>query len=83
MGDMGEIYKAMKEDSKSRRANNRDSAPKALEGACISFESKNYGAHLIVSHKNVVVDYWPGTGKWIARKGKKGRGIKNLINYLR
>ncbi len=47
MGDMGEMYKAMKEDSKTRRANNRDSAPKTLEGAGISFESKNYGAHLV------------------------------------
>lgn len=80
MGDMGDIFNAMKEESKQRRANNRESSADILTKSGIEFESKNLGAHLIVGQ----FDFWPGTGLFINRKtGKRGRGVRNLIKLLR
>lgn len=79
MGDMGEVFHAMTADSKLRRSNNRDNALPILDERKIPYESKNGGAHLIVQGKNGKIDFWPGTGKFIARSGGKGRGVFKLI----
>lgn len=82
MGDMGEVFNAMKENSKERRASHREQSPKMLDGAGIPFESKNGGAHLIIKGSDGYIDFWPGTGKWISRNGKRGFGVRNLIRYV-
>jgi len=79
MGDMGKVFREMTEDSKLRRGNNRDNALPILDKREISYVSKNGGAHLIVEGRNGMIDFWPGTGKFISRKGLKGRGIMKLI----
>ncbi|PHS64367.1 MAG: hypothetical protein COB09_08310 [Thalassobium sp.] len=83
MGDMGEIFNAMREDSKKRREANRANAPQILTDAGIEYESKNHGAHLIVTGSNCLIDFWPGTGKWISRNGKKARGVRSLIKHIK
>ena len=47
-GDMGDDWAAVKEDSKKRRARNREYSTKLLIDQGFEFESKNNGAHLIV-----------------------------------
>ena len=79
MGDTGEDFKAWKEQSKKKRASNRERSLELLGEKGISYKEKNGGAHLVVSGAKGVVDFWPGTGKWIARYGKQGRGVFNLI----
>ena len=84
IGDMGEIYSDMKKESQERRASHRDHAPKALNEAGIRFDSHNAGAHLVVYGKWMTVDFWPGTGLFIARGShRKHRGLKNLIEMIR
>ena len=82
MGDMGEMYNDMKKESQKRRAGHREASPEFLQKAGIPFEKKNNGAHLIVEGCDCFIDFWPGTGKWIARNGKRGFGVKNLIRYV-
>jgi hypothetical protein len=80
MGDAHEIYDALKICNQQHRAEKRAESPKILKRKGIQFESKNNGAHLIVSGRSVVVDFWPGTGKWVARKtGQKGYGVIALL----
>lgn len=70
-------------ESQVRRGENRESSAKILADRSIAFESKNMGAHLIVSHEGKVVDFWPGTGKYIPRGfGKAGRGVFNLLKVI-
>jgi hypothetical protein len=70
-------------ESAERRASNRQSSAEVLSEHGIQFEPKNMGAHLIVSHDGKVVDFWPGTGKYIPRDGgKPGRGVFNLLKLL-
>lgn len=83
MGDMGEIFNAMKDESKERRARNRQSSAELLKSRGIEFEEKNCGAHLIITHSGRVFDFWPGTGKWTERgTNKYRRGVKNLLKRL-
>ena len=49
----------------------------------ISFVSKNNGAHLVICHFDLMIDFWPATGRWIVRKSpKEGRGVFKLLKYL-
>ena len=82
MGDLAEDFRIMKQLSQGRRADNRKNSALFLTERGISFTSKNSGAHLIVEYTDGLIDFWPGTGRWIARSGKKGFGVKNLLNYM-
>lgn len=80
MGDMGDIYRMMKEDSKERKTNNFEKSTKLLQNKGIEFESKNGGYHLIVEQE---YDFYPSTGLFICRKTKKkGRGVRNLLKKI-
>lgn len=70
---------SMKETSIERRRNNRENSADLLKERGVEFESKNFGAHLIVKGKQCLIDFWPGTGKFIARDGKRGRGVHNVL----
>lgn len=81
MGDIADEYRALDEIQRQKRADNTQRSTAYLAGLNIPFESKNHGAHLIVAG---VVDFWPSTGLWIPRdpKHSRGRGVRNLLNYL-
>lgn len=55
MGDVGDMFNALKAARQEKRASNRKSSPEVLKDAGISFESKNGGAHLIVP----LSETWP------------------------
>jgi len=80
--ETAQVYRAMKGHSKGKRGNNRKMGAKFLADKDIPFTTNNGGAHLIVEGNECFIDYWPGTGKWISRNGKKGFGVKNLIRYV-
>lgn len=85
MDDWSEFSAAMRQQSQDRRASNRQSSATLLEEKCVSFESRNDGAHLIVQHGGHVVDFWPGTGKYVFRPAapwKYKRGVFNLLKDL-
>lgn len=82
MGDMGDIFRAMNNHSKQKRASNRENSALYLEEHGIPFESKNKGAHLVVEGNTCFIDFWPGTGKWISRDGVKGFGVRNLVKHI-
>lgn len=79
MGDMGEMFNHMKEVSKDRRRSNRESSAAMLKEQGVEFVEKNDGAHLIVRGRDGLIDFWPGTGKFICRNGKSGRGVRNVL----
>lgn len=74
----------MKVESQARRAHNRKSSEEILKMHRISFVSKNFGAHLIVSNGTKTVDFWPGTGLWRDRaNGENNGGVNNLCRYMK
>lgn len=82
MSDIAESFRAMREYSQQKRASNREHSARMLTESQVPYESRNGGAHLIVSFGVVVVDFWPGTGKWIDRAGNQGRGVMNLLQHI-
>ena len=83
MSDMIDMYRDMKEIDQERRADNRETSAAHLRVCGVQFEARNDGAHLIITRqRKAVIDFWPGTGKWIERNGKKGHGIKSLCALL-
>lgn len=69
-------------ETKLQRAKKRAQSTKRLKKEKIEFESKNYGAHLIVEGPYGLIDFWPGTGKWKCRNtGKNDQGLNELIDY--
>lgn len=82
--DMGDFWRALREEGQQRRARNRERSPEVLTKAGIRFESKNDGAHLIVQGKAEVIDFWPGTGKWIPRGSTQYHiGVFKLIARIK
>ena len=77
-----DVKPAMQEASQQRRASNRANSAALLRANGVPFESKNGGAHLIVEGRECPIDFWPGTGKWHSRCGKKGFGVRNLVAFI-
>ena len=82
MSEMGDDFRALKKFGQAKRADNRESSAEYLEQRSIPFVSKNDGAHLIVEGRECFIDFWPGTGKWNSRCGKKGFGVRNLVEFI-
>lgn len=61
---------------------NEASSSEYLRERGIPFVEKNDGAHLIVEGRECFIDFWPGTGKWNSRCGKKGFGVRNLVAFI-
>lgn len=74
----------LNEESKRRRATNRQRSCAMLRFLGVAFETKNDGAHLIVRHEGQTIDFCPGTGKYKPRTPgtQYGRGVFNLLKYL-
>jgi len=70
-------------ESLKKRAKNRESSKQILINAGIEFEVKNNGAHLIIISASGLIDFWPGTGQWLTRNCVHGRGVKNLLHYIK
>lgn len=82
--EINEIGKAIDEESKRKRASNRESSAEILKRNGIKFESNNNGVHLIIKRNMTVVDFWPGTGKYrIRNTGATGRGVFNLLRVIK
>ena len=82
MSEETECYAVLKEASKTKRASNRDQSAEYLRNKDIPFTEHNGGAHLVVEGKSGYIDFWPGTGRWNSRCGKKGFGVRNLVTFI-
>jgi hypothetical protein len=81
--DMGALFRDYKAMRQRKRADNRESSADMLRQAGIAFQSNNAGAHLVVNHGGVTVDFWPGTGLWCIRGSTaQHRGVNRLLSRL-
>ena len=83
MTDCIDVFNAMTELSKEKRQRNTVSSTDILKHKNITFVYRNNGAHLVICHSDLMIDFWPATGRWIVRKSpKEGRGVFKLLKYL-
>ncbi len=80
---MTELYESCRKARQAKRRDNRAFSTDLLREHGIPFVSRNMGAHLIVTYKEKVVDFWPGTGRFIIRgEHTKQRGVRVLLKVL-
>lgn len=81
MGDMGEIFRAMREHKKETKQARKHWALQVLDDNRIEYQvlSEN-GPHLRLGE----FDFWPSTGVFVHRKirGLRGVGVKQLMKFL-
>ncbi len=82
---MGEAFRDYSKFRKEKRRNNLIYNTDLLIKSEVNFTSKNGGVHLIIEVNNMILDFYPSTGLWWDRnnKGKKYRGVKNLLRYIK
>lgn len=83
MGDMAEDFKMLREIKKEEKADRLEDYTSRLKESGIPFVSKNHGYHFVVEGANGFVDFWPSTGKWISRTGRRGFGVQGLISNIK
>ncbi len=84
MRESFEYFGAQRKERQEKRSSNREQSAKLLTDAGVRFESKNDGAHLVVTVGHEAVDFWPGTGLWIVRGlPARHRGVMKLLAYIR
>lgn len=50
----------------------------------LDVQSKNGGHHWIVRTEKSTIDFWPHTGRWIARgKNSRGREAGSLLDFIK
>lgn len=84
MSEDGDMWRQHHADRQAKRHSNRVKSTDRLTKLGFKFESKNGGAHLLMRTEQFHLDFWPGTGKWIARHPvpKESRGVRELEQYL-
>jgi hypothetical protein len=81
MGDIGDLFKELREHKRAKRASNTKQSTQALINAGVQFTSLNGGVHLLVmAADGSRIDFWPSTGLWKLRSSNvKHRGVFRLI----
>lgn len=80
--DMGDMWREHRKDMQAVRASRREADTEFLRRNKIAFESKNGGAHLIVTAGKAVADFWPGTGRWQIRNGVAGTRVLPMLRAM-
>lgn len=81
--DMGEAFRDLRKERQEVHRQRRNSSAATLARLKVPFEWKNAGAHLIIRPADKpAIDFWPGTGLWVQRGGRKGRGFGPLMKFL-
>lgn len=76
-------WESEREERRAVGTERRAAAPDELRKHGLTFTSHNNGAHLVIIHEGIVVDYWPGTTLWMPRHNPKRRhGFEKLVQYL-
>lgn len=81
--EVTEMWRDHKTSRADKRAKNRLESARRLVAQGIEYTSHNDGAHLVVEHNSLILDFWPGTGRWKNRKtGEYGFGVKLLLKKI-
>lgn len=85
MSEQIEIFQAMKKHRQEERRELRVTHASTLRALGVNMQEKNQGAHLIIRHNGLTVDFWPGTERWMVRSdtGRPRRGFGALLDRLK
>lgn len=89
MNETNEMWREVKEEQRAERARARDAAHGRLErlqkaGLVRVQWFTNEHCRIRQPHRrgSIQVDFWPGTGRWIAMGSGRSEGWNELMRYL-
>lgn len=85
--NLGDTFRAWDKQKQEKRASNRESSLMLIHKSGAAYTSHNAGAHIVISCAHGIIDFWPGTGKYITRQWKngfsiKGRGVREVLDLI-
>lgn len=80
MGDMGEIFNAMKADKKERHARWHTENRAAIDASGIPYDDK--GEALLFRFSTVKADFYPSTGRWRSNNKTMRGGAQAFLKWL-
>lgn len=81
MGDMGEMFKALRSAKQEQRFRNRVNGKIALMENGIPYKSCS-DSHLQITTDGGVINFYPSTGLWFYTDSNlRHRGVKKLIQH--
>ncbi len=92
MGDMAEVFQAMRAHRRERKARYQaeelQGDLRLLDEFKVRKDIRNHGEHYILTITTDrgarVIDYWPSTGKWKVRGSRAaGYRVPNLLRYFK
>jgi len=83
MGDMAEEFRELTAAKKERHSEWHKLNMAIMDKSGIEYEIKNAGEVLIikVTSSKPQVQFWPSTGRWMARNITHSGGAKSFINW--
>jgi hypothetical protein len=82
MSEIGDMWIGLRDRNKVIKAQRVTDAITTLKKLGIAFERKNNDNHLVIEGVDCFIDFWPSTGNWAVRLGKKGNGLNNLLTLM-
>ena len=83
MGDMGDIFRIMKDDRKTRHADNKDINTRILDNASIPSRTSNDGECRTYKMSNQTVNFYPSTGRWHYKGQTFSGGASVFLQWLK
>lgn len=82
--DASDMWRSYKAQRRQKRHDNLSSSIGILKSRGVMLVSANDYIHTQIRDDRFFIDYWPSTGKWVARKpeSKEGRGFQSLLKFL-
>lgn len=80
MGDMGDLYRDLRDHKKEKKLKNLEYAENILK----NYEYRKIDEYLFYIGPLAQFEFWPTTGLFRNREtGRKGRGINNLLLLIK
>lgn len=80
MGDMGDVFNAMKAEKKERHARWHTENRALIEASGIPYDDR--GEALLFRFSTVKADFYPSTGRWRSDNKTYRGGGKSFLNWL-
>lgn len=85
-GGMSEFWDAVREDRRSRHAQNKTSNTQIIVSSGLTYQSKNHGENLLFRNPGKPkVDFFPSTGRWreVTQNKNYSGGAEAFLSWYR
>lgn len=80
MGDMGDVFNAMRKEKKERHARWHKENREKIDASGIPYQDR--GEALLFRFGKVKADFYPSTGRWRSGNRNFSGGAKSFLNWL-